>query len=190
MGSIGNLGAGHGTAPEPGPGPAGRAAGAEQEPTPERRRFLARLGVGLAGVGATIIGIPVIGFLVAPLFRRVGESWRPVGPASAFRVGETVKVTFPSADAKPWSGATGATAAWLRRDDTDAFTAFSLNCTHLGCPVRWVAGAKLFMCPCHGGVFYQDGAVAAGPPPRALTRYPVRVREGQVFVQTSELPIT
>ena len=82
------------------------------------------------------------------------------------------------------------TAAWLRRESDDRFIAFSVNCTHLGCPVRWLPDANLFMCPCHGGVYYGDGTVAAGPPPHPLPRYPVRVREGQVEILTSPLPIT
>ena len=45
----------------------------------------------------------------------------------------------------------------------DEFVAFSVNCAHLGCPVRWLREAHLFMCPCHGGVYYEDGRVAAGP---------------------------
>jgi len=64
-----------------------------------------------------------------------------------------------------------------------------LNCTHLGCPVRWVASARLFLCPCHGGVFYDDGSVAGGPPPRALSQYPVRVAGSQVLIQTRALSI-
>jgi menaquinol-cytochrome c reductase iron-sulfur subunit len=46
------------------------------------------------------------------------------------------------------------------------------------------------MCPCHGGVYYQDGTVAAGPPPLPLPRYQVRVRNGQVEIQTNPTPIT
>ncbi|HLV79830.1 MAG TPA: hypothetical protein VKT32_06085 [Chthonomonadaceae bacterium] len=46
------------------------------------------------------------------------------------------------------------------------------------------------MCPCHGGDYYPDGKVAAGPPPKALTRYPVRIYNGQVEIQTSAIPIT
>ena len=65
-----------------------------------------------------------------------------------------------------------------------------LHCAHLGCPVRWVASADLFMCPCHGGVFYKDGRVASGPPPRTLATYPVRVRDGTVEILASPLPIT
>ncbi|HKV81405.1 MAG TPA: Rieske (2Fe-2S) protein [Candidatus Sulfotelmatobacter sp.] len=90
----------------------------------------------------------------------------------------------------PWAGVTAETAAWLRRVDELQFKAFSVDCTHLGCPVRWLPAADLFMCPCHGGVFYADGRVASGPPPKPLTTYPVRVENGQVQILTSPLPIT
>ena len=81
------------------------------------------------------------------------------------------------------------TAAWLRREGDQQFVAFSINCTHLGCPVRWLPDASLFMCPCHGGVYYKDGTVAAGPPPGPLTNIPVRINNGQVEIETSPIPI-
>jgi menaquinol-cytochrome c reductase iron-sulfur subunit len=90
----------------------------------------------------------------------------------------------------PWAGVTAKTAAWLRRVDQETFIAFSINCTHLGCPVRWLEQAELFMCPCHGGVYYKDGTVAAGPPPLPLPRYPVRLNNGKVEIQTNPIPIT
>jgi menaquinol-cytochrome c reductase iron-sulfur subunit len=55
--------------------------------------------------------------------------------------------------------------------------------------VRWVEKARLFMCPCHGGVYYEDGRVAAGPPPHGLAQYPVRIREGEVEISTQPIPI-
>ena len=81
-------------------------------------------------------------------------------------------------------------AAWLRRETAEDFIAFAINCSHLGCPVRWLQEANLFMCPCHGGVYYKDGTVAAGPPPQPLTRYAVRVRNGEVQLRTGPIPIT
>jgi menaquinol-cytochrome c reductase iron-sulfur subunit len=45
------------------------------------------------------------------------------------------------------------------------------------------------MCPCHGGVYYQDGTVAAGPPPRPLPQYPVRLVDGKVEIRTDPIPI-
>jgi menaquinol-cytochrome c reductase iron-sulfur subunit len=56
--------------------------------------------------------------------------------------------------------------------------------------VRWLQSAGMFLCPCHGGVYYSDGKVAAGPPPRPLSHYPVRVRKGQVEILTSPIPVT
>ena len=37
-----------------------------------------------------------------------------------------------------------------------------------GLPGTLGGGAQLFFCPCHGGAYYADGNVAAGPPQRAL----------------------
>ncbi len=165
----------------------------KRKDTPEtlsRREFLNKLSVGLSAGIAAVVGLPVLGFLFAPLLRKSPEVWRQVGAVDTFKVGETVEVKFQDASPLPWAGVTAQTAAWLRRDGAEAFTAFSVNCTHLGCPVNWLPDATLFMCPCHGGVYYKDGAVAAGPPPRALPRYDVRVRDGQVEIQASGIPIT
>ncbi len=153
-----------------------------------RRRFLNRISVALSAAIGAVVGLPVIGFLLAPLIRKEPRAWRQVGPVEEFKIGETVTVRFEDASPLPWAGVTARTAAWLRRDDETSFTAFSVHCTHLGCPVRWVSKAKLFLCPCHGGVYYADGTVSAGPPPKPLPTYPVRVRGGQVEIQTSPIP--
>ncbi len=149
-----------------------------------RRRLLQGRAPGGRSAAA---GIPSIAFLLG--LRKAPQVWRAVGTLDAFPVGTTRLVSFVDSSPLPWSGVTAKTAAWLRRDAEDRFVAFAVNCTHLGCPVRWLEDAELFMCPCHGGVFYKDGRRAAGPPPRPLTRYPVRVRDGQVEILTTALPI-
>jgi menaquinol-cytochrome c reductase iron-sulfur subunit len=161
--------------------------------TPEeitRRHFLERLSLITGGVGALILAVPIAGFILAPFFARKHEIWRSVGKVESFKIGETTAVQYEDASPLPWAGVTARSAAWLRRVNADTFIAFSINCTHLGCPVRWLAEANLFMCPCHGGVYYQDGAVAAGPPPSPLPRYPVRVKNGYVQIQTAPIPIS
>jgi len=155
-----------------------------------RRRLLAWLASGAGALASLVVGLPVIGILLRPMFRGMPVKWRSVGAVDSFTVGETTEVVFLDPLGEPWAGDAAKRAAWLRRDGEDQFTVFSMNCTHLGCPVRWLDETKLFMCPCHGGVYYADGDVAAGPPPRPLVRYPVRVRKGQVQVATVALPIT
>ena len=80
-----------------------------------RRRFLAWLSATLGAVAATAVGVPVVGFFFAPLVRRPTETWRSVGPVSAFRIGETVEVRISSAAPVPWAGEAADMGAWLRR---------------------------------------------------------------------------
>jgi menaquinol-cytochrome c reductase iron-sulfur subunit len=163
-----------------------------RESSPEeisRRKFLEKLSLSLFGIGAAIITLPLVGFVLAPLFRKAAQQWRTVGPVGAFKIGETTAVTFLDSSPLPWAGVAARTAAWLRRTGEQEFIAFAITCSHLGCPVRWQPSARLFLCPCHGGVYYEDGSVAAGPPPRPLTRYAVRVQAGQVQIQAKPIEI-
>lgn len=154
-----------------------------------RRELLTLVSAGLGGLAAAIVAVPFVGALLAPLTRPQPGEWRPVGAVDSFKVGETTDVTFQDSSPLAWAGPAANTAAWLRRVSDQQFQAFAINCTHLGCPVRWLQQADLFMCPCHGGVFYKDGSVAAGPPQKPLFVYPVRVRDGRVEIQTSAVPI-
>lgn len=155
-----------------------------------RRHFLERLNLALASLCGVVLAVPAVGFVLSPLLRKYPQLWRSVGKVGDFEIGRTVSVTFADSSPLPWAGVTANTAAWLRRVTENEFIAFAINCSHLGCPVRWLPKANLFMCPCHGGVYYADGRVAAGPPPRPLTRYAVRIQDGEVQLQTRPIPIT
>lgn len=155
-----------------------------------RRRFFERVSATLASLCGAVLAVPAVGFIVSPLLRKSPQLWRGVGKMNDFEIGRTVSVKFEDSSPLPWAGVTAHTAAWLRRVSEDEFIAFAINCSHLGCPVRWLPDANLFMCPCHGGVYYADGQVAAGPPPRPLTRYAVRIQNGEVQLQTRPIPIT
>jgi quinol---cytochrome c reductase iron-sulfur subunit, bacillus type len=155
-----------------------------------RRRFLSRLSLGLSGLAGAVVAVPIVAYLLSPLINPAPRVWRDVGRVDDFKVGETKEVAVVDPSSLPWAGQTALTAVWVRRTGEVAFTAFAVNCTHLGCPVNWQAGASLFLCPCHGGVYYADGRVAGGPPPKPLPRYDVRVQDGVVQVQTQPLPVT
>jgi len=155
-----------------------------------RRTFFVRLTWGLSGLIGAMMTLPPVAFVLAPVFRKMKHDWRSVGKLDSFKMGQTVLVRFEDPAAETWAGVTATTAAWLRRVGENEFIAFSINCRHLGCPVRWVDTAGLFMCPCHGGVYYSDGTVAGGPPPEPLDRYPVRVHDGEVQIDTEAVPLT
>jgi menaquinol-cytochrome c reductase iron-sulfur subunit len=155
-----------------------------------RRRFFARLTVGLSGLIGLMMTVPPVAFVLGPIFSRTPSKWQSVGKLDSFKVGSTVLVSYEDASPLKWAGVTAKTAAWLRRTGESEFIAFAINCRHLGCPVRWVDTAGLFMCPCHGGVYYRDGTVAGGPPPEPLARYAVRIRDGEVQIQDAPVPLT
>ena len=72
----------------------------------------------------------------------------------------------------------------LVRLGENEFAAYSQSCTHLMCPVHFQAATERLVCPCHEGYFNaRDGSVLAGPPPRPLPRYPVELRDSQVWVK-------
>ncbi|MBF0537126.1 MAG: ubiquinol-cytochrome c reductase iron-sulfur subunit [Nitrospirae bacterium] len=64
----------------------------------------------------------------------------------------------------------------------DKCFALSPVCTHLGCLVSFSRHGNAFICPCHGGKYDVEGNVIGGPPPRALTRLPMRVDKGKVYI--------
>src|SRR5277367_2592710 len=153
----------------------------------DRNEFLKLLSLGLSGVIGLIALIPGVGFILNYLFVAKEPKWVNVGPVGTFKEGETQQVGFHDPYILPWDGVSGHRAAWVRRQSDGKFTVFAINCTHLGCPVRWEAGADLFMCPCHGGVYYKNGDVAGGPPPRPLHTYPVRIVQNHVQIQVGNV---
>jgi menaquinol-cytochrome c reductase iron-sulfur subunit len=169
--------------------PADETVGQYHDDLINRRQFLSKLSLGLSALFGGLVGLPVIGFLVAPLLRRPPSEWQSVARVDQLPVGETVLVQYRDPSPLPWAGVTAQSSAWLRRATENEFEAFAINCTHLGCPVRWLQDASLFMCPCHGGVFYSDGQPAAGPPERPLFKFPTRVQNGEVQLEVGTLPI-
>lgn len=153
-----------------------------------RRRFLSWVNVGAGALIGGMIAGPIVGYLLAPIIANPPEVWEDLGPISDFPAGTTRLVAFTDVGSVPWSGKTSKTGVYVRHDPQGSFIVFSEHCTHLGCPVNWIASADIFECPCHGGVFYANGAVAAGPPPAPLFRHKVRIQNGHVQALSMPLP--
>jgi Rieske Fe-S protein len=156
-----------------------------------RRSFLGWLTYGLGTVAAVVVGVPFIGYLFGA--RKAPVKWLPLGPITDFPEGQTRLVTFDNPIRQPWDGMVAHTAVYVRyegRDEKEAdeskahrFLVLAVNCAHLGCPVEWFQESGLFMCPCHGGVYYASGERASGPPPRGLYHCVYRVTRDRGVLQ-------
>jgi len=139
-------------------------------------------------VAATLVGIPVIGYILGPVRKRAMQAWISLGPVQSFPEGQTRLATYENPFRVAWDGVTADIPCWVRRMEGARFQVFAINCAHLGCPVRWFAQSRLFMCPCHGGVYYEDGSRASGPPPRALFEYEYQVRDEKLWIRGGQIP--
>jgi Rieske Fe-S protein len=171
-----------------------------------RSRFLRRATLGIGGLVAVGVALPVTGFALIPPF--VGQRRRPVdlGPIGAFPEGRFVIATFL---ADPRAGEVSRRAAYIRNngllDGLPSFTAMSSRCTHVGCPTQpngpvlnqqhhteQTANGHVglvptlpaggFGCPCHGSQFDMEGNRTAGPAARALDRYEFSIRKGHLWL--------
>ena len=117
--------------------------------------------------------------------RKAPVKWVPLGRVDRFSAGRDAPgdLRQPASASRgtawrPTPASTSATRAATsggRRDEGTQFLVLAVNCAHLGCPVAWFPQSGLFMCPCHGGVYYANGERASGPPPRGLFRCVWRV---------------
>ena len=156
-----------------------------------RRQMLGILGIGLNAIAGVLFAVPIIGYMLGPATRRQARKdleWVALGALDNFPVGQTRLGTYRNPLVHPWDGTTGDVPCWVRRIATDKLQVFAVNCAHLGCPVRWFPQSGLFMCPCHGGVYYEDGSRASGPPPRGLFQYDYKVENGQLWIKAGQMP--
>lgn len=162
-----------GMAPQPAQAPSGAPS-----PPPEttgqvtRRRFLELLFwvATAAGLGALLA--PLIRFAY-PVIR--GQVFEKVKVAAAAAVGpEGVRFDYQDVPAQ------------LIQLQDKSFAAYSLVCTHLGCIVKWETSKRDFHCPCHAGIFDENGQVVSGPPPSPLTKYKLLVENGDIYVEGIE----
>ncbi len=155
----------------------------EEEIKTSRRSFLSIATWTIGGVIGIGIGIPAVAYIIGPALKRTdAEEW--------FRLGSTSKVELntPTLFKVKIERQTG----WIVNEEELSFYVLTENgrdyiamsniCTHLGCRVRWISEQEQFFCPCHNAAFAKDGSVTAGPPPRPLDRYQVKVEDEQLYV--------
>jgi Rieske Fe-S protein len=154
-----------------------------------RRWLLMTAGVALNGVVGVVLAVPIFRYLLSPVRKDSDyKSWIALGGVDSFPVGETRLASYDNPFRRSWDGETDNVACWVRREGPSQFKVFAVNCAHLGCPVRWFPQSQLFMCPCHGGVYYADGSRASGPPERGLFTYDYKIVDGQLQIDAGQMP--
>lgn len=153
-----------------------------QDPPPPTRRNLLGWLVGIINLAVfAVVAGPVVGFVTSPLRSKAKKQWVSVLPEHELADGDTREVRFAVLVLDGYAKKEHEYAIFLRRDG-DQVLAFDPACTHLGCRVHFQGDKKRYLCPCHGGVFDDQGHVVSGPPPKPLDQHPVRVEGGQIQV--------
>jgi Rieske Fe-S protein len=146
--------------------------------TVSRNRFM--IGV-LGGIG-TVIGVVYVGAILRYLYPASGSDTPPL-PVTLGSDG----VTPQGGSLLPWDRGVAGPFYYPTVPDKSVVVgmfveqkvpngdlsasnlrAVEQTCTHLGCPVAWVATDNRFECPCHGSQFYRDLKVYHGPAPIPL----------------------
>jgi len=134
---------------------------------------------GLVGLG---FGVPAVAYIAGPALKnQQAQAWMKLGPTSKVELGTPTLFTFTIQTQTGWIITAQEVSVYVLSTDGRTFIAMSNICTHLGCHIRWIAEENHFFCPCHNGIFDITGKVVAGPPPRPLNRYDVKVEDGQLL---------
>ena len=160
-------------------------------PSANRRTFFRWFTAFCGAVAAAVLSTPLIGYFFR--LRKRPTQWVDLGPVADFPLNVTRRIDFVNPLRQPWDGITALTGVYARNEgknanNVDQFLVLSVYCAHLGCPVSWFPQSGLFMCPCHGGVYYANGERASGPPPRGLFHCEWRIQDGRLQVQAPHYP--
>lgn len=157
----------------------------------QRRGFVKALAAAGGSVTALLATVPALRAFAAPAAAPPPrEAWVNLGEADLFDTGVPVRRDFAEAANDAWVESRSIRSVWLYTADGEEFVAYNGRCTHLGCSYEYEKDQQQFHCPCHHGLFdAATGAVTGGPPPRPLDTLPVKVVDGNVFVQYQDFRI-
>jgi menaquinol-cytochrome c reductase iron-sulfur subunit len=150
-----------------------------------RRAFFASfLGV-FSGAIATVIGIPMLRYVLYPVQAATRAiKWTDVGDASEFAgIDKPVTKTISLVQLDGWREVVSHQSVFVSRSTDGHLQVLSPICPHLGCSVSWHQDQDKFICPCHGGQFSADGSRISGPPPRGLDKLEAQVVDGKLQVE-------
>ena len=150
-----------------------------------RRQFSKWLVGGIGAFMASAVGIPIVGTIFSAALGKREATEITLGKLADYPVGEPTVAQFTVMQTDGWQRTIASRSVWIVRNSDSDVTVFNGHCTHLGCAYNWKDEgdhANHFVCPCHNGVFAEDGAVTSGPPPRPLDTLSVQIKDGHVVI--------
>lgn len=155
------------------------ASGAAAEAL-SRRDFLI---VGAAGVAGAVASssIPVTGEAAEARPSRTAYPVVDVAPLADIREGNPISFEYPDADS-PAVLVALPEAAHGGIGPENRIVAFSILCTHKGCPVNFLPERRMFVCPCHWSSFdpAKGGQMVIGQGSEPLPQIRLRIENGVV----------
>jgi menaquinol-cytochrome c reductase iron-sulfur subunit len=156
----------------------------EQKKEISRRNFMQLTIAAIGGVIGLTLGIPAVAYIIEPALKsKEVQSWIRLGSTSKIELGVPTLFKSTIQQQTGWITSEEELSVYVLTEDGRDYVAMSNVCTHLGCRVRWISDQGKFICPCHNGVFDKTGKVLAGPPPKPLNRYEVKVESNDLFIR-------
>ena len=140
-------------------------------PTDKGRRSVLNWLLGLWGGGVAASALyPVLRYLSPPDVAEATAASVSAGSARALAPNSARVVPF------------GTRPAIVIRTPAGELRAFSATCTHLDCTVQYRADLQRIWCACHNGEYDLNGRNVAGPPPRPLDAFDVKLKDDDIVI--------
>lgn len=156
---------------------------AENQASPKRRSFFKASLLFISGLISAVVAVPLLGFAILPALKKAPKKYVVLGIVDLLKGSRYKKINYTFQSKDGWMRTNKKRSVYVIDAGNGNFVVFSRVCSHLNCLVRWEESKRQFLCPCHGGVFDEEGNVMTGPPPRSLERLPVKVEDGVLYVK-------
>jgi Rieske Fe-S protein len=154
-----------------------------KSPHMSRHEFVSIVAAAAGTIMGAIIGIPAIGYLIAPALQKFSaDVWIAAGPIANYPVGIPTLFNFNRTKINGWEKTVNSYGVFILPHEDGSILALSNKCTHLSCRVNWNPELSAYVCPCHNAHFGIDGQIISGPQPRPLDPYETKIEEGNLFI--------
>jgi menaquinol-cytochrome c reductase iron-sulfur subunit len=134
------------------------------------------------GTIAAALGLPALAYLLFPAKAQKENEWQEIGDTRQLQTKVPTELVFRRNRKDGWTVISEKSTAWVVKMPDQSVVAYGPHCTHLGCAYHWDDRQNAFFCPCHNSVFAIDGTVTAGPAPRRLDRFDLKVEGNKLLI--------